>query len=82
VTEKRVVKVTKRKTRKAVAAGFANGSMVVLDSDPVQADSAIVIDAEQRRWLLRRTSSRSAEGFQLVERLRIGSPPKAWWTHG
>jgi hypothetical protein len=63
VTEKRVVKVTKRKTRKAVIAGFADGpAAAALDSGPVQADSAIVIDPEQRRQLV------AAEAYFFAER--------------
>jgi hypothetical protein len=63
VTEKRVLKVTKRKTRKALVAGFADGTaMAVLESGPVQADSAAVIDAEMRRRLV------AAEAYFFAER--------------
>jgi hypothetical protein len=63
VTEKRVVKVTKRKTRKAVVAGFADGAvMAVLDSGPVQAPNAAMIDPEQRRRLV------AAEAYFFAER--------------
>jgi len=63
VTEKRVVKVTKRKTRKTVVAGFADGAAVaVLDSGPVKADSATAIDPEMRRRLV------AAEAYFFAER--------------
>jgi hypothetical protein len=63
VTEKRVVKVTKRKTRKAVVADFADGAAVaVFDSGPVKADDAAVIDPEQRRRLV------AAEAYFFAER--------------
>lgn len=62
MTEKRVVKVTKQKTRKAVVAGFADGAAAVLDSAPVQAPNAAVIDPEQRRQLV------AAEAYFFAER--------------
>jgi Protein of unknown function (DUF2934) len=63
MTEKRVVKVTKRKTRKAAVAGIADGAAVaVLDSCPVKADSVTVIDPEMRRQLV------AAEAYFFAER--------------
>jgi hypothetical protein len=63
VTEKRVVKVTKRKTRKAVVTEFADGvAAAVLDSDPVQTSNAAMIDPEHRRRLV------AAEAYFFAER--------------
>jgi hypothetical protein len=63
VTEKRVVKVTKRKTRKAVVAEFADSAATaVLESGLVKADSATVIDPEMRRRLV------AAEAYFFAER--------------
>ena len=63
MTEKRVVKVTKRKTRKAVVAEITDSAaMAVLESGPVKADSATVIDPEMRRQLV------AAEAYFFAER--------------
>jgi uncharacterized protein (DUF3084 family) len=63
VTEKRVVKVTKRRTRKAVVADFADGvATTTLDSSPVRADNATVIDPDMRRRLV------AAEAYFFAER--------------
>ena len=63
MTEKRVVKVTKRKTRKAVVADFADSvAITALDSGPVKADNAAGIDPEMRRRLV------AAEAYFFAER--------------
>jgi hypothetical protein len=63
VTEKRVVKVTKRKTRKAVVSDLDDvAAMVVLESVPRKANGAAVIDPEMRRQLV------AAEAYFFAER--------------
>jgi hypothetical protein len=63
VTEKHVVKVTKRKTRKAAVAKFADSAAIAaLESGPVKAGSAAVIDPEMRRQLV------AAEAYFFAER--------------
>jgi len=63
VTEKRVVKVTKRKTRKVAVADFADSAaMAVLESRAVKTDSAAMIDPEMRRRLV------AAEAYFFAER--------------
>jgi hypothetical protein len=63
VTEKRVVKVTKRKTRKAVVSELAGGStLAVLESSTLDATGPAAIDPEQRRQLV------AAEAYFFAER--------------
>jgi Protein of unknown function (DUF2934) len=57
------VKVTKRKPRKATLPELADSSAIaVLDQGPVKADSATVIDPENRRQLV------AAEAYFFAER--------------
>lgn len=63
MTEKRVVKVTKRKTRKAVVPEFADSvAITALDSGSVKDDNATVFDPEMRRQLV------AAEAYFFAER--------------
>ena len=63
MTEKRVVKVTKRRPRKAVVADFADGAAITaLQSGPVRAGNATVVDPEMRRRLV------AAEAYYFAER--------------
>lgn len=63
MSEKAVVKVTKRRPRKAVVIELAdNASMAVLESGSVKADSATVIDPANRRQLV------AVEAYFFAER--------------
>lgn len=60
---KRVVKVTKRKTPKAVLPDLDDGAAVaILESVPRKANGAAVIDPEMRRQMI------AAEAYFLAER--------------
>lgn len=63
MSEKAVVRVTKRRPRKGVVAEFADrASMAVLESGVVKADSATVIDPANRRQLV------AVEAYLFAER--------------
>jgi Protein of unknown function (DUF2934) len=63
MSEKGVVKVTKRKPRKGVVAELVESAeMPVVESGAVKADSATVIDPGNRRQLV------AAEAYFLAER--------------
>ena len=73
--EKRVVKVTKRKTRKAAVSDLDDvAAMAALESVPRKANSAAVIDPELRRQLV------AAEAYLFAERRRFcgGSEVEDW----
>ena len=75
MVEKRVVKVTKRKTLKAVVSDLDDGAaMAVLESVPRKANGAAVIDPEMRRRLV------AAEAYFLAERRGFcgGSEVEDW----
>jgi Protein of unknown function (DUF2934) len=75
VAEKRMVKVTKRKTRKAVVSEHADGgAMVVLESAPLKANAAVAVDPEMRRRLV------AAEAYFFAERrgFSAGSEVEDW----
>jgi len=63
VTEKHLVKVTKRRKRKAVVPELADSAaMAVSESGSAKADSATVVDSENRRRLV------AAEAYFFAER--------------
>jgi Protein of unknown function (DUF2934) len=63
MSEKRAVKVTKRRTRKTVIAELADSSaMAALEAGPAKADGATVVDPENRRRLI------AAEAYFFAER--------------
>jgi hypothetical protein len=63
MTEKRVVKVTKRKTRKAVMSDVADSVAVAdLETSTLNAEGAVAIDPEMRRQLV------AAEAYFFAER--------------
>jgi hypothetical protein len=75
VVEKRIVKVTKRKTRKAVVSDLADvAAIAVLESVPRKANGAAVIDPEMRRQMV------AAEAYFLAERRGFcdGSEVEDW----
>lgn len=63
MVEKRVVKVTKRKSRKAAVSDLDDvAAMAVLETIPRKASGAAVIDPEMRRQMI------AAEAYFLAER--------------
>jgi hypothetical protein len=61
MSEKRVVKITKRRTRKAAIAELG-GAAIEVQSSSVEADNATVIDPDSRRQLV------AAEAYFFAER--------------
>lgn len=75
MVEKRAVKVTKRKTRKAVAADLDDvAAIAVLESVPQNSNGAAMIDPETRRQMV------AAEAYFLAERrgFRGGNEIEDW----
>jgi hypothetical protein len=63
MTEKRAVKVTKRKSRKAVMSDVADSvAMADLEASTLNANGAVAIDPEMRRQLV------AAEAYFFAER--------------